>query len=97
MVAEAEDRKRQLFEKQEHEEETKRERKAKGREDLVKWNAERQKQIELRKQTNSEQERAYHEQVKVQRTGPNPWERVISNCEMNSASYVGGADVTRMR
>ena len=27
----------------------------------------------------------------------NPWERVIDNCEMNSGSYVGGKDVTRMR
>jgi hypothetical protein len=32
-----------------------------------------------------------------QRNGPNPWERVVSNCEMNGASYVGGADVSRMR
>lgn len=39
----------------------------------------------------------YHDQVTQERTGPNPWERVVSNCEMNSASYVGGADVTRMR
>lgn len=33
----------------------------------------------------------------MQRNGPNPWERVISNCEMNSSQYVGGADVSRMR
>ena len=31
------------------------------------------------------------------REGPNPWERVIENCEMNSAHYVGGSDVSRMR
>ena len=42
-MAEAEDRKRQLFERQEQEEEQKRDRKAKGREDLVKWAGERQK------------------------------------------------------
>lgn len=74
-----------MFEKQEREDEQKRERKAKGREDLVRWNEERQKQIELRKKTNEEQERAYHEQVQVQRTGPNPWDRVVANCEMNSS------------
>jgi len=33
----------------------------------------------------------------VERNGPNPWERVVSNCDMNGASYVGGADVTTMR
>jgi len=27
----------------------------------------------------------------------NPWIRVVSNCDMNSSSYVGGKDVTRMR
>ncbi len=27
----------------------------------------------------------------------NPWERVISNVEINSSNYVGGADVTRIR
>lgn len=97
MIEEAEDRKRQLFERQEQEENLRRERKAKGREDLVKWGGERQKQIELRKKTNLEQEKSYHEQVQVQRNGPNPWDRVVAHCEMNSASYVGGADVTRMR
>lgn len=35
--------------------------------------------------------------MQVERNGPNPWERVVSNCEMNSSSYVGGADVGRMR
>jgi hypothetical protein len=39
----------------------------------------------------------YHENVKAQRNGPNPWERVVANCEMNSSQYVGGADVSRMR
>lgn len=27
----------------------------------------------------------------------NPWERVISNVEINSSQYIGGADVGRMR
>ena len=97
VIAENEERKRSLFEKQDHEEESKRDRKAKGREELVKWAGERKKQVDLRKKTNVEGEKAYHEQVKDQRNGPNPWERVVSNCEMNSSQYVGGADVSRMR
>jgi Clathrin light chain len=63
----------------------------------LKWQGERSKQVELRKKTNKDQEESYHQQVKEQRNGPNPWERVISNCEMNSSQYVGGADVSRMR
>lgn len=39
----------------------------------------------------------YFEKLKIERNGPNPWERVISNCDMNSSSYPGGADVNRMR
>ncbi len=95
--AEQEDRKRALFAKQEQEEETKRARKAKGREEILKWNNQRTKEIELRKNTNKESEKMYHEQVKQQRGGPNPWERVTANCEMNGSQYVGGADVSRMR
>ena len=96
-MAQAEERKRQLFEKQGQEEELKRQRKAKGRDDILKWAGERKKQIDLRKHTNAESETSYHEQVKLQRNGPNPWERVVANCEMNSSQYVGGADVSRMR
>ena len=46
---------------------------------------------------NSESEVAYHLNLKALRGGPNPWERVVDNCEMNGAQYVGGCDVTRMR
>ena len=69
----------------------------KGREDLDKWNDQRKKEREETHRQNMEQEKLYHEQVKAQRGGANPWERVISNCDMNSSSYPGGADVTRMR
>jgi hypothetical protein len=27
----------------------------------------------------------------------NPWERIISNVEINSTAYVGSCDVSRMR
>ncbi len=63
----------------------------------MRWAGDRKKQLELRGQQNAEAERAYHEGVKKQRDGPNPWERVVANCEMNSSQYVGGADVGRMR
>lgn len=92
-----EDRKRALFEKQEAEEGLKRDRKAKGREELLKWAGDRKKQLNLRRQQNADAEKAYHEGVQTQRNGPNPWERVVANCEMNSSQYVGGADVGRMR
>ena len=39
----------------------------------------------------------YYEELERQRKGNNPWERVVSNCEMNSSQYVGGEDVSRMR
>ena len=97
VIAQNEERKRLLFTKQEQEDEERRNRKAKGREELVKWGQQKQKEVELRKHANKEGEKAYHEQVIEQRNGPNPWDRVVSNCEMNSASYVGGAVVTRMR
>ena len=51
----------------------------------------------MRKKTNKESEKMYHEQVSQQRSGANPWERVTANCEMNGSQYVGGADVSRMR
>ncbi len=39
----------------------------------------------------------FHAEVAEQRSGANPWERVVSNCEMKSNEYVGGQDVSRMR
>lgn len=75
----------------------KRDRKTQGRAELGKWSQQRQKEIDLRKNTNVESQAMYHENLKAQRNGPNPWERVISNCEMNGSQYVGGGDVTRMR
>lgn len=79
------------------EEELKRQRKIKGKEELDKWSEQRKREIEQRRKTNEEMEKAFHENVEQQRHGPNPWERVINNCEMNSSQYVGDADVSRMR
>lgn len=92
-----EERKRALFDRQQSEDDNKRQRKAKGKGELDKWNEQRKKEIEARRSQNEEQQKIYHENVKAQRNGPNPWERVVSNCDMNSSSYVGGADVSRMR
>lgn len=54
VIAANEERKRQLFEKQEQEDQQRRERKTKGREDLLKWQGERSKQIDQRKKTNKD-------------------------------------------
>ena len=94
---ENDDRKRKLYEKQLEEEELKRQKKISAKQVLDKWHEQRKKETEQRRKTNNENEQMHHDSVKVQRNGPNPWERVITNCEMNSSQYVGGADVTRMR
>ena len=46
---------------------------------------------------NEDSEKEFYVHRDEKRKGPNPWERVIENCEMNSSQYVGGADVSRMR
>lgn len=46
---------------------------------------ERKKAIELRRKLNEENEKDYKEQKIKNREGPNPWDRVVENCEMNSA------------
>ena len=81
-----EERKRQQFEKQQAEDALKRERKVKGKQELDKWNDQRKKEIEARRKNNEEQEKLYHENVKIQRNGPNPWERVIANCDLSTAN-----------
>jgi len=34
---------------------------------------------------------------KLEKSGSNPWERVIDNCEMDPNRYAGDKDVSRMR
>ena len=72
-------------------------RKQKGREDLQKWQADRQKQTELRRSNNKQSEVDFLNERKRLKDTTNPWERVVSNVEINSSQYVGGADVSRMR
>lgn len=62
---ETEERKEKLYTKQLEEEDLKRERKAHGREELAKWTQQRQKETELRRNTNNESERMYHENVQA--------------------------------
>ena len=64
---------------------------------MQQWVNERKKQIEQRSKTNKQEEIDYHESNKRMKETTNPWERVVSNVEINAAQYVGGADVTRMR
>jgi len=42
-------------------------------------------------------ENSYYEEKKRLKDTTNPWERVISNVEISSSGYIGGADVSRMR
>jgi Clathrin light chain len=92
-----EERKRSLYEKMQQEDSDKKQRRVAGKTELDKWSAQRQKEIEQQRKTNEQMEKEYHEAVERARTGNNPWERVVNNCEMNSSQYVGGADVGRMR
>lgn len=42
-------------------------------------------------------EKDYHEEQQRLKQTTNPWERIMSNVEINSSQYVGSWDVTRMR
>ena len=42
-------------------------------------------------------ENSYFDEKKRLKETMNPWERVVSNVEVNQNNYVGGADVNRMR
>lgn len=71
--------------------------KQKAKQELDQWHAQRKREIEQRNKMNIDEEQRYKENVAKERKGNNPWERVISNCEMNANNYVGGKDVSRMR
>lgn len=75
----------------------KQQRKQKGREELAKWQEERKKQMNLRRDTNKKMESEYHEEKRRLKDTTNPWERIVSNVEINANNYVGQGDVTRMR
>ena len=61
------------------------------------WKDQKTKEKDQRVNTNTTEEQEYKAHVQRQRDGPNPWERVIENCEMNAQHYAGGKDVSRMR
>ena len=83
--------------RQEEEERHKQEKKVNAKNQLKQWQSDRQKQTEQRKKQNKEDEVQYYEEKKRLKDTTNPWERVVSNVEINAAQYVGGADVARMR
>ena len=88
---------RSLYHKQEEEQRLKQERKNKGRDSLNQWTKERKQTTDAkRKVSKDEQSQSQIEKKRLKET-TNPWERVVSNVEINQANYVGGADVTRMR
>ena len=48
-------------------------------------------------QSNKQMEEDFFAERKRLKETTNPWERIMSNVEINSAQYVGSWDVTRMR
>ena len=42
-------------------------------------------------------EEDFYAELKRMKETTNPWERIMSNVEINSSQYVGQWDVTRMR
>jgi hypothetical protein len=90
-------RQRKVFEREQEEGLLKQKRKVTGRETLLAWQSERRKQIELRRLTNKTMEEEGLKEKKRLKDTTNPWERVVSNVELNAGQYVGLADVARMR
>lgn len=90
-------RNHRIYEKEQEETLLKQKRRATGRETLVAWQSDRRKQIEQRKVLNKTMEEEGIKEKKRLKETTNPWERVVSNVELNSSQYVGQADVGRMR
>lgn len=86
-----------LYQKQETENFLKQKRRANGKEQLQQWTNERNNQLKQRKTTNKQMEKDEAAEKKRLKDTTNPWERIVSNVEINASNYVGGADVTRMR
>jgi len=42
-------------------------------------------------------EQEFYDEKKRMKETTNPWERIMSNVEINSSQYVGQGDVSRMR
>ena len=64
---------------------------------MVQWQNDRKKQIEQKKVMNKQEEGDYFNEKKRLKETTNPWERVVSNVEINAPGYIGEADVSRMR
>lgn len=97
MERDREARARRLFEKQEEEARQKQQRRQNGKEQLSQWAGDRRRQVDQRGQSNKQQEEQFIQERKRLKQTQNPWEKVVSNVEINSSQYVGQADVTRMR
>lgn len=91
------ERKRQLFDKQNSEGRDKQERKVKAEQELAKLKAERDGQITGRRETNKSHEQQFYALREEQRQGGNPWERVNENCDFSTSSSAAGKDMSRMR
>lgn len=87
--SEKQERSRNAYIKSEEESLQKQGKKTAAKQQLMQWEAERKRQIALRKQTNQQQEQEYHSEIKRLKTTTNPWERIVSNVEINQANYIG--------
>lgn len=94
---EREARQRRLFDKEQDEQLAKQKRRLQGKEQLQTWVAERKRVIEQTRKNNKTDEEEGLREVKRLKETSNPWERVVSNVEIQASQYVGQADVARMR
>lgn len=74
-----------LYEKQEEESILKQKRKACGKDQLSQWTNERTRQKELRKNLNKQMEKDNENEKKRLKEATNPWERIISNVEIQAS------------
>jgi len=64
---------------------------------LQQWQDELDERISSTRKRNADQANEDREREVQAKATPNPWERVIDNCEMDPDHYAGDKDVSRMR
>lgn len=64
---------------------------------MLQYANERKKQQEQRRRLNKEMEIEAAKEKKRLKETSNPWERIVSQVEINASQYVGPAEVSRMR
>jgi hypothetical protein len=88
---------RALLERQDDEIRKKKEKLASAKEEMVKWDVQRKKEIETRRKQNKEEEWLDSEKKEKLKSNPNAWEKVLHHVEVKENLYTGQANVNRMR